>query len=234
MTPAICGEDNGAINLTVSGGVAPYSFEWSTGENSEDIADLLPGTYIVTVTGANDCSTIVEVNVTNNSSSFSISGDESPVTSCIQANGMIDLIIDPPGTYNFLWSTGETSEDITDLAPGNYTVTVSLAGSCNGSATFTIENETSVPSFNAELTFDECDMAIGAIDLEDLQGDGPFTFVWSNGDTGSGINNLIAGTYSVTVTDMNGCSASSNYSISSTTIDIELDSTLSSNTVCMT
>lgn len=232
MTPAICGEANGAINLTITGGVPPYAFDWSTGENSEDITDLLPGTYAVTVTGANDCSTSLEVSVTNNSSSFTISGNESPITSCLQANGMIDLIIDPPGAYEFLWSNGETSEDLTDLTAGNYSVTVTLAGSCSGSATFSIENETSVPSFNADLTFDECDMGIGSISLNGLQGDAPFTFLWSNGETGSGINNLTAGTYSITVTDINGCSATSNYSISSTTIDIDLYGVTTPNTAC--
>jgi gliding motility-associated-like protein len=231
-TPAICGEANGAINLTISSSTPPYSFEWSTGENSEDIADLLPGTYSVTVSGANACTTVVEIHVANNSSSFSISGTAFPVSSCLQPNGMIDLTIDPPGVYDILWSTGVTAEDLTNLTAGNYYVTVSLAGNCSATATFSIADQTSLPAYNTQLQFDECDQSTGSIEVVNLVGDGPFTFLWSNGETTSTIDSLGAGNYSVTVSDINGCVTTTMHVISSTNIDIGIVTASTPNTVC--
>ena len=229
---AICGEDNGSIDLTVSGSIPPYSFLWSTGDTDEDITDLFPGNYYVTVTGSNDCSAILSLNVPNNSSSFTILGETTPLTHCVQNNGAIDLSIDPPGSYEYAWSNGETTEDLNNLVPGEYSVTVTLSGSCSGSATFTVEDETITPSYSANINFDECDLATGSIELLNVTGTTPINFLWSGGETTSGINNLIAGTYSVTITDANGCTTTSDHTIISNSIDISLSGSALPNTSC--
>ena len=232
VTPAICDDDNGSIDITVSGSTPPYMFFWSTGETSEDITDLFPDTYSVTVTSANDCSTVLTVNVPNNSTDFLITGSASPLTSCLQSNGSVDLAIDPPDVYNIIWSNGETTEDINNLTAGDYSVTVSQSGSCNASATFTITDETSIPSFSSTITFDQCDLGIGFITLTNITADGPFTISWADGESTATIDSLSSGNYTVTITDINGCSASSGYVMVSNNTDIMISGSTMPNTLC--
>lgn len=232
VTAAVCGEDNGAIDLTVTGSEPPYTFLWSNGETFEDITDLFPGSYFVTVTGSNDCSTVIPVNVPNNSSNFSISGMVLPLTSCDQDNGAIDVTVDPPGSYSFEWSNEATTEDLDNLTPGDYTVTVIQAGSCTASATFTVTDETASPSYAASIGNDLCSLSMGSIELTELMGEPPFEIIWSNGVNTALNDGLLAGNYSVTVTDNNGCSATSSHVIVSNSMDISVTGTSLPNTSC--
>ena len=108
ITPSICGLNNGGIDLSVSGATAPYTFAWSNTATSEDLANILSGTYSVTVTGANGCTSDTTLVVVNNASTFSLSGSATPLTNCATANGAIDLIVTPAGTYTYQWSTTAT------------------------------------------------------------------------------------------------------------------------------
>lgn len=232
VTPAICGEDDGAIDLTVEGGLPPYTFAWSNGETFEDITDLFSGSYMVTVYGSNNCFTVLPVNVPNNSSSFTISGNISPVTSCLENNGAIDLTVSPPGSYEFQWSNGMATEDIESLEPGDYTVTVTQAGSCNGSMTFTVVDDTSLPAFSLNSTNDTCGLETGSIYLTEIDGMIPLTFLWSNGPQTQDIHNLSAGNYTVTVTDVNGCSSASSAVVGSFNPEINISGTTTDNSSC--
>ena len=232
ITAAICGEPTGAIDLTISGATSPYTFSWENGETTEDLTDLLPGSYTVTVTAANNCTAEATFNVANNSSSFSLSGTETPLTSCANDNGEIDLTITPTGTYTIDWSNGETSEDLTNLPAGTYTVTVTESGSCSASATYVVEDETSDPSISQNISPEICGQENGSFDITVTGSTTPYTFNWSNGATGEDLVNVAAGTYTVVVTGANGCSTEATADVPANTISFNIQGMPSANTSC--
>ncbi|MEY3368681.1 MAG: hypothetical protein RI973_1836, partial [Bacteroidota bacterium] len=232
VTAAICGENNGGINLTVSGATAPYTFAWSNSTSTEDLSGLLPGNYTVTVTSANGCTAAETINVPNNSSSFSISGTTQPLSSCLSANGQVNLTITPSGSYGISWSNGQITEDITGLQAGTYTVTVTSNGTCSASASFIVEDETSFPTLSQTLTAELCGQSDGAVNLELSGGQTPYSYSWSNGSATQDLSGLTAGTYSVTVSGANGCTATSSAIVPGNSISFTVNGTTSSNTSC--
>ncbi|MBK9014111.1 MAG: T9SS type A sorting domain-containing protein [Saprospiraceae bacterium] len=131
------GQNNGTINLTVSGGTPAYTFLWSNGATTEDIANLAPATYTVTVTDSKGCTATKSATVSTSSAppitlSFSVTNASSG-----QNNGAIDMTVSG-GTapFTYLWSNGATTQDLVNIAAGTYNVTVTDATSTKtGSAT---------------------------------------------------------------------------------------------------
>jgi len=234
ITAAICGEANGAIDLSVTGGNPPYTFAWSNGATTEDVQDLLAGSFTVTVTDADGCFSEATYNVANNSSSFSLDGTPTPLTNCATDNGAIDLTITPPGTYTIEWSNGATTEDLTGLPAGTYTVMVTESGSCSASASFTVEDETTPPVITQSITAEICGQADGAFDISVTSGVLPYTYLWSNGDTTQDLTNVAAGTYTVTVTGANDCTAEATADIPNNSINFNVQGTPAPNTSCAT
>jgi gliding motility-associated-like protein len=205
-TDATCGSSNGTIALTVSGGTMPYSYLWSNGATTEDLSGLSAGTYDVTVTDANGCSSVSSGTI-NNVGGPSLSADATDAT-CGSSNGTIALTVSG-GTmpYSYLWSNGATTEDLSGLSAGTYDVTVTDANGCSSVSSGTINN-VGGPSLSADATDATCGSSNGTIALTVSGGTMPYSYLWSNGATTEDLSGLSAGTYDVTVTDANGCSAS--------------------------
>jgi gliding motility-associated-like protein len=206
-------DSSGAIDLTVSGGVPPYNFAWSNGSTFEDIYGLHAGTYSVTVNDANGCIQ----NLTQSVTQPTLLATSIAVTnvSCAGAlNGAIDLSVSggTPG-YNYLWSNGVTTQDLTGLAGGTYTVVVTDSKGCNAVNTATV-NEGLPLSVTAVVTNILCNgNATGVINITVNGGTAPYSYIWSNNSTNEDQSGLAAGNYIVTVTDFNGCSATASYTI---------------------
>lgn len=233
VTATICGESNGAIDLSVSGGVAPFNFEWSNGETTEDLIGLAPGSYSVEVTGANGCAVTGNYTVPNNDLVFSVSGTASANTSCGDGNGSIEINVAPAGSYNYLWSGGETTEDIAGLDPGSYQITVSVGVTCTASASFTVQDNPDVPALSQSTTASICGAPDGGIDLTVTGGPTPYQFEWSNGETTEDLTGLVAGTYSVIVTAANGCTATGSYSVANISNTFTFTGSMTANTLCV-
>jgi len=231
---AICGEDNGSIDLTISGASAPFTFLWSNGETTEDIDSLAAGNYDVTVTGLNGCSTTETINVQNNSSDFTFSATTSPYSSCIYDNGAVDLTITPAGIYEILWSNGETTEDLDSLFAGTYSVTITdpNSGGCTAEASYIVQDQTSFPTISQSIIEAICGLANGSIDLTITGGASPYTYLWSNGDTTQDLNDILSGIYDATVTGTNGCTATTSANVPENSINFSIDGTISANTSC--
>ncbi len=123
------GDNNGAINLTVTGG-SGYMFEWSNGDMTEDISGLAPDDYSVTVMDASGCETVLGPYTISEPSTLVVTLDNT--TPSTGNDGAIDLTttggVMP---YSYIWDDGvTTTEDRTGLAVGYYTVTVTDAGGC--------------------------------------------------------------------------------------------------------
>ncbi len=233
VIPAICGNSNGGIDLTISGAGSPYTFIWSNAATTEDLTNILSGNYSVTVTASNGCKADTTLNVPNNSSTFSLSGTATPLTSCAADNGAIDLTVTPPGAYTYLWSTNAVTQDIANLPAGTYTVSVTETGNCVATASFIINDGRTYPSTTQNIVPEICGLLNGSVDINVSGGATPYTFLWSNNSVTEDLINVAAGTYDLTVTGLNGCTAVASASVPENSISFSIDGTPVPNTSCV-
>ncbi|MBL0309480.1 MAG: M4 family metallopeptidase [Bacteroidetes bacterium] len=204
-TDATCfGASNGTIALIITGGTPQYNYSWSGGITTQNRTGLAPGTYEVTVTDGGGCS----------GTASSTIAQPSPITatiiktdaSCNQLVGSATVSSSGgTGTHTYLWSNNQTTARIASLAAGNYSVIVTDRNSCTASASTVINN-------NANLTFTHHFAPVtcfgdtnGSVRIQVTNGNAPFTYFWSNGETDSALTNLSAGTYYLTITDAVRC-----------------------------
>jgi hypothetical protein len=205
------GGNTGAINLTPTGGVEPYTYNWGGGIITEDRNNLTAGTYSVTITDANGCSgTISGITVTQPAAALSGTAFAANVA-CFGGNtGEINLTpTGGTGPYTFSWSDGATTEDRSGLTAGIYSVTITDSNGCETTVNgITVSQPASVVSGTAVVTNVSCNGGSnGSINLTPTGGVGPYVYNWGGGiTTTKDRSNLTAGTYSVTITDVNGCS----------------------------
>lgn len=232
-TQTSCDFSNASINGSVSGGVAPYTYVWSNGATTEDLSNIPTGTYGLTVTGANGCTNILSIDVTNNNPPITVTATALPNTVCnATPNGSINVSVAPNGTYTYTWATGETTQDLSGLAPGSYTVTVSAGGTCTEVATFDVPANPNEPDITPVVINTSCDFSNGSINISVLGGTLPYSFLWSNGATSQNLSNLAAGTYNIVVTSANGCSRQIDVVVDNVNPLITLTATIQPNTSC--
>lgn len=200
------GDYTGSIQITASGGIPPYSYLWNTGSFNEDLTNIPAGNYSVTVTDANGCTYVVNETVTEPQELVaSIAGTN---ISCYgYADGIADLTVTGGvQPYTYLWDNGITSEDLTNLFIGTYSVTVTDANGCQDSASVTLTQPAAPLSDSYEPTHVLCyGDSTGAINYEVTGGTPPYSYQWSSGQTSQDLINIPAGTYTVTVTDLHNC-----------------------------
>ena len=209
------GGSDGSANLTVSGGTMPYSYSWNNGAfTTEDLSNVPAGIYNVVVTDFNQC--VTNASVTISEPSEIIVTMSTTDVNCFGANnGSIDVSVSGgTGSYTFAWADGPTTEDRSNLGPGTYSVTVTDGNNCSKSASATI-NSVGELSVSGVVTNAICwGDNNGSVNLTVSSGTAPYTYNWSNGTNNEDLSNVGAGTYSVTVTDANGCSATESFTIS--------------------
>jgi hypothetical protein len=201
------GDATGEIDLSVSGGTPGYSFAWDNGATTEDISGLMADTYEVTITDANNCTLVESFTLTANDA-ISVSGTATGAACNGEATGSIDVTVSGgSGNYAFAWSNGATTEDLSGLAADTYTLTVTDANECQTVASFAVGEPDPLGLTADAPTIDCGGTSTGVITLSPSGGTAPYTYLWGDGTTGNILENVPAGTYSATVTDANGCMA---------------------------
>ncbi|BAO77153.1 gliding motility-associated C-terminal domain-containing protein [Winogradskyella sp. PG-2] len=201
---------DGTASATATGGVEPYTYLWSPGdETTQNISGLSAGNYTVTVTNANGCKDTNTVTVNPGTcNNLSISGTSTHVICNGESNGSVTAVVsNGVGPFTYSWDTlPDTTPSVSGLPAGNYTATVTDQTTlCTQNTTITI-NEPSALSSGIEITNILCkDDNTGFIDLTVNGGTSSYTFLWNTGATTEDLANVVAGTYSVTITDANGC-----------------------------
>lgn len=212
ITNASCGQNDGSIVVLVNGGTAPIDFAWSGGlPNNDTVTGLASGTYFVTATDANGCTVSTSYNVGQNAS-FTFNPPVITNADCGISNGSIAVSLNgATAPVTFSWSGGLPNNDtVTGLAAGTYSVTATDANGCTASAAYAVNQNSSVTIDNAAIVPQTCN-GMGSITLTVSGGTGTLTYAWSNSQSGSSVTNLAQGTYTVTITDVNGCSTSGSY-----------------------
>ena len=217
ITNVTCnGGNNGSIDLSVTGGLGAYSYNWSgVGTGTDPRTNLTAGTYTVTVTDGNGC-TRTNVSTVTEPSIISVTGSVTNVTCNGSANGSVNLTVTGGnGTYSYAWSgTGTGTDPRTNLAAGTYTVTVTDGNNCTQTNSFTVTEPAAI-SVTGVVTNVTCNGGTtGAVNLTVTGGVGAYSYAWSGTGTGTDPRTgLAAGTYTVTVTDSNNCTKTNSFNV---------------------
>lgn len=204
-TGTSCAVNDGTITVELEGGEAPYTFNWSNGSTEQNLTNLSPGPYSVTVSSANGCTAVEETIVEGDLAPVPVVLNLTP-SLCGNDNGAIEIGADGlNGPFTFEWNTGSTDTLVTDLAPGFYSVTVTDTLGCVGSATIEIEEIPGPTVLNIESLPTFCGNDNGSAAVTPQGDNGPFTYLWDNGSTDSLAFDLGPGLVSVIISDANGC-----------------------------
>ena len=207
VTNVACHGGTGSINLSVTGGVNPYTYSWTGGATTQNIIKPA-GTYSVTVTDSRNCTATASATITQ--PALLLMSDSIANATCNgAANGTISLTpFGGTAPYTYLWANGDTTQHINYLTAGNYFVTVTDHNVCTAGASFTVEQPAPlVPTVvGTDVTCNG--VANGTASASVTGGTSPYTYLWNNFRRTSSISGLAAGTYFVIITDANGCSTS--------------------------
>lgn len=215
---SIAGANDGSATVNPTGGTTPYGeISWSNGQSGNSVSGLAPGSYSVSLTDANGCEVSASFFIAQGGCNLSASYEVSDVKCYGENNGTISITLNNSSeSVEFQWSTGQTIPDpvLENLSAGNYSVTITDQNGCfiilenmmvgqpeALSAILTITHET-VPGAND-----------GNASVSVQGGTEPFMISWSTGISGSTVSGLTPGSYSVTVTDTNGCTQSQSFVI---------------------
>jgi PKD repeat protein len=219
------GDSTGSALALVIGGTPGFTYEWSSGDTVANPTNLLAGVYSVTVKDANGCPATDSITITQNPK---IEIDFSEIaTACYgDSNGAVSVLVSGGITpYALNWSTGDTISTLDQLASGNYLLTVSDSLGCVASDTAGIAQP---DSFILDFqVVNETNGMDGSIDLGITGGTPPYAFSWSNGDSTEDLSSLIAGTYTVSIRDQNGCQITDSVIVDAT---LSLENGLNTNT----
>lgn len=208
-TVASCGFCDGTATVTANGGASGFSYLWSNGETSTTAVALCAGTNSVTVTDGNGCTATLVVPVSN-SNLFAVTTNIDQAIACFrQCNGAIS-VTPPTGGVGvvYQWNTGSSTNSISGLCAGSYTVTVTDGNGCFVVETINLGQPDSLALLAASLQPISCaGNTDGRAIATPSGGTGPYTYAWSNGAINAANNTLPAGLATVTVTDSNGCMA---------------------------
>lgn len=221
ISDVICaGAPTGAIDLTVNSDFAPYDFTWSNGADTEDLTDLPPGDYSVTIEDASTCS--VEFNYTvTTPPSFGVDTSFILPTCGGGTDGAITLTPTggtPPYQYNWEGSGFTNDNTLANISQGMYNVVIRDANNCETLLDIPLSELTLIldPSVDA-ITPPTCaTFNDGSIVVSVINGQGPFEYNWNDGNgfvSDNSLLNIAAGTYLVEVRDANLCQGIFEFSV---------------------
>ncbi len=208
------GGNDGTASVTVTGGQGPYDYQWSAGTtpNQSSTSGLDAGVVSVTITDNNNCQQFGSITIDEPASPLEVNASQT-VTSCYSENESVAVATATGGTspYSFSWLPGnQTTGTVSNLSIGQYQVTVTDAQNCTATDVVDIVQW---PAYNINISStpptcsgkDDGQMNVVVL----AGGNGSYTYQWSNNSTADLLMNLAGGvTYTVTVTDGQGCTGS--------------------------
>lgn len=212
------GANDGTATASPTGGSSSYAYAWSNGGTTATITGLAPGTYTVIVTDANACTASQTVVVNAFNCAIATQTTVSNITCAGALNGSVALSL-TGGTapFTYLWSNGATTATISNLAPGTYTASLTDVNGCQAVASATVTEPAPYSNFAVQTTHPVCpNEATGSASASINGGTMPYNYLWSNGATTSSISNLTTGTYTLVLTDANGCATNTSVAIAAT------------------
>ena len=208
------GSTSGALSVSVSGGVSPYTYLWSNGATTSAIGALQAGPYQLVVMDADSCTSVMSFNITQPAA---LTLTSSIVKSdCGVSDGAASVAVSG-GTspFTYAWNNGATTSSNASVMAGVYEATVTDGNGCIDSVAVAVSDKTG-PTVSLDVTANAGCGSGGSIVTSATGGTSPYTYTWSDGLTTTSISNVPAGNYFVTVTDHLGCVGSADTIITET------------------
>jgi len=212
-THSSCGGSNGTATISsIVGGTLPYQYAWSSGQTTSVATGLSMGSYAVTISDVNGCSSASNVSVSENGATVSVSSITN-VTCNGGSNGAANISATggtPP--YTYAWSNGATTQNINSAIAGNYSVVVTDNGGCHSTVNAVIAGPSAMVVNVTSTVSPTCGNFDGKATANVSGGTSPYTYAWDANaahQTTQTATGLPAGTYSVTITDAHGCTNNS-------------------------
>lgn len=204
------GLNNGTATVNISGGTFPYFINWSNSGSTPTIVGLAPGAYTVVVTDFNGCSSIATANVNAAACALTASITGTNINCFGSATGSATVTVAnqmPPVQYN--WSNGSNQATASNLTAGIYNVSVTDASACSQVLTVEITQPTQLTVVELFHIDASCPAGVsdGSLTATVNGGVTPYTYAWSTGSSAATTGGLGVGTYTLLVTDANGCQA---------------------------
>lgn len=214
LQPTCFGYPDGRIGVTVGGGTPNYSYQWTpTGQISPTLFDVEAGSYTLSVTDANNCVLSGTFTLVDPPAIVSLytQVDASCANIC-DGQAIVEVAYSDGGSgdFDFIWCDGSTDSTRIDLCPGDCAVTIVDGNNCFVIDAITVGSPDIIDFSSFVATPASCfGLADGSITIVPTGGNGtPYTFLWSvNNATTPTLDSVPKGDYTVTVTDLNGCTA---------------------------
>jgi hypothetical protein len=228
----ICGVvPDGVASAVPFGGTAPYTYKWSNNSTSAQITSLAQGTYTVTVTDANGCTTSASTQINFWNEGIWVMVANTPVKCNGQNNGTTHVsVMSGTAPYTYAWSNGASGADLTNLAPGTYQVTVTDGNGCSNSTSTNITQPAALVGTTSSSNAVCGNTGTAALNISG--GTAPYSVLWSNNSTNTNLSNLAPGTYTATIKDANNCSATASVTVSGSNAALTVSTSLVSNATC--
>jgi hypothetical protein len=211
-----CTANDVSISVSFVGGQAPHDVIWSNGANSLSLDSLGFGSNQITITDAHGCSVNQVFNVVDVQEPI-LNSQVTNVACFGDSSGQIELLFtNPQEITNITWNNGQSGTVLSNLSVGTYEATISYNNGLCSIMQSELVQSPNVLSIAALIT-DIDSINAGAIDVTVSGGTPPYLYNWDNNQQTEDLSNLIAGVYSISVTDSAGCSLAAFYEISEDT-----------------
>lgn len=205
------GSNDGSVWVSnINGGFAPYSYSWNSfpGQTNDTLVNLVAGTYTLTITDSSGCTSTESITV-NEPSPLTDSMYSENISCFGLSDGVASINVmggTQPYSYNWNINPPINNDTINSLTSGLYIVSVNDDNGCSITDSIILE-EPSQLSLNIDSIETTCGVCDGGLNSNVNGGIPPYDYQWSNGaSNNSSIDSLCAGSYSLIVTDSNGCS----------------------------
>lgn len=219
-TSITCGQ-TATVSVSVTGGTAPYSYQWSTGDKTANVSNMPAGRYYAFITDSRGCETTAIAKISTPADLQVTAVTTNPV--CYGAdNGSIKLQVTGGTTpYTYKWNTGTTGKDLNNLKAGLYTVVISDKAGCTYTDNFILSDPEPLTVYLGE---DRTLCNGQSLTLAPAVADTKTKFSWTGPNSFNAVSSEItvdkAGTYKLTITDSKGCQATDEININVKNIDI--------------
>jgi len=234
-TDELCGQGNGGIVVTVTGGSPRYTYQLNanpaikTAAAAFTFSNLIAGTYTITVNDSSGCPAIVKSVTINAVDNFSILSAKTEDAWCLSDNGKINISLSiGQGPYSYTINSGPiqssavASFSLTDLSPGVYTLQFTAANGCTEDTVLTVSRVAGIGTFALSVIDDKCTAGNGSIRADVTGGNPPYQFSVNGGTYSTSqaspflLDNLVAGSYKIVVKDQFNCADSSTVTVGDT------------------
>lgn len=211
------GSANGAITIAITGGTTPYTYAWSNSATTQNLSNLVAGTYSLLVTDGSNCKATFNATV-GEPDSLKVVAASTVSPTCGNFDGAAKATVTGGvAPYTYLWDSGsQTTQTATSLPAGTYSVVVTDAHGCTKSGTVSLSNS-NAPNITAVVTDVSCfNGSNGAINISVTGGNGSYLYTWNVAPPQTNLQdltNLLPGNYLIFVNDAQGCTSIRSYTI---------------------